>query len=116
MATKSWKRAYSIERCYVHCITDAGIEETYDEHYKRTDSDDLCIAIELIGGSKVLLDMPHARIRLTQNDLIIEYLTDNRENGLSGEPKPLTPKQEAVKFILELPKADREALLAELAR
>lgn len=114
--TKSWKRAYSIERCYVSCITDAGMEETYDENYKRIDSDDLRIAVELIDSSKVLLDMAHSRIRLTEDDLIIEYLTDNREDGLSDEPKPLTPKQEAVKFILELPKAEREALLAELAR
>jgi hypothetical protein len=117
MATKSWKRAYSIERCYVRCITDAGTEETYDENYERLDSDDLCIAVELIDSSKVLLDMTHSRIRLTEDDLIIEYLHDNHEKqGDLDYPKPLTPKQEAIKFVRELPKEEREALLAELVR
>lgn len=78
--TRSWKRAYSIERCYVSCITDAGMEETYDdEEHQRLDSDDLRIAIELIDSTKVVLDMEYARIVLKDNDLVIEHLVENPE-------------------------------------
>lgn len=79
MATKSWKRAYSIERCYVSCITDAGMEETYDDISQRLDSDDLRIAIELIDSTKVIIDMQYARIVLKDNDLVIEHLVEDPE-------------------------------------
>jgi hypothetical protein len=80
MATKSWKRAYSIERCYVSCITDAGMEETYDdEEHQLLDHDDLRIAIKLIDSTKMVLDMQYARIVLKDNDLVIEHLVEDPE-------------------------------------
>lgn len=77
--TKSWVRLHTIPSYLIQSIGDSGMVETYDDQGKMMDSDDLRIAIELSGGTKIVIDANARLIFCANGDVRIEALVEDKE-------------------------------------